>query len=71
MLRLLAVVPLLALTGCSYVGIGSTPGTRLGSTSSTQPASIRVGKTESEPLKTPEAEKSSTAEASDDPGTTQ
>ncbi|RKH66306.1 hypothetical protein D7X96_21915 [Corallococcus interemptor] len=71
MRRLLFVAPLFSLVGCSYLGIASPPGTRLGSTSGTQPVSIRVGKTESEPLKTPEAEESSTAEASDDPGATQ
>ncbi|NOK32299.1 hypothetical protein HMI49_03665 [Corallococcus exercitus] len=77
MRRLLVVVPLFALVGCSYVGITSPPGSRLAGNSSSRPPVIRVGKSESEPLKSPETEKSapskeaSTAEASDAPGATQ
>ncbi|NRD46805.1 MULTISPECIES: hypothetical protein [Corallococcus] len=79
MRRLIAAVSLFALVGCAYVGIGPTP-TR--SRLSTQPTGsgpvvIRVGKTEPEPLKTPEtgestpSKEASTAEASDSPGATQ
>ncbi|WP_147443070.1 MULTISPECIES: hypothetical protein [unclassified Corallococcus] len=74
MRRLLAAVPLFALAGCSYVGIGPTP-TR--SRLSTQPTGsgpvvIRVGKPEPAPLEAPKTEEeASTAEASDTPGATQ
>ncbi|MFP2899798.1 hypothetical protein [Corallococcus sp. 4LFB] len=77
MRRLLAAVPLFALVGCSYVGITSPPGSRLAGNSSSRPPVIRVGKSESAPLKSPETEESapskeaSTAEASDAPGATQ
>ncbi|NOJ95667.1 hypothetical protein HMI51_22375 [Corallococcus coralloides] len=74
MRRLIAAVPLFALEGCSYVGVGATPRSRFSPqpTVST-PVVIRVGTPESETLETPETEeeKSSTAEASDDPGATQ
>ncbi|WP_223638689.1 hypothetical protein [Corallococcus sp. EGB] len=76
MRRLLAAVPLLALFGCSYVGIGVTPRSRLG----TQPAepvgpvSIRVGKSDST-LAAPETEQTDAPapakEATDAPGATQ
>ncbi|RKG76692.1 hypothetical protein D7W79_17230 [Corallococcus exercitus] len=77
MRRLLAVLPLLTLVGCSYVGITSPPGSRLAGNSSSRPPVIRVGKSESEPLKSPEtkepasSKEASTAEASDAPGATQ
>ncbi|NOK20738.1 hypothetical protein [Corallococcus carmarthensis] len=81
MRRLLAAVPLFALVGCSYVGVGLTPTSRLGNhpSSPAGPVSIRVGKS-GDTLETPETEKkeeaapakeSSTAEASDAPGATQ
>ncbi|NOK08296.1 hypothetical protein [Corallococcus exercitus] len=77
MRRLLAAGPLFVLVGCSYVGFTSPPGTRFGGKSTVQPVVIRVGTSESEPLKTPKAEEpapskeASTAEASDAPGATQ
>jgi hypothetical protein len=75
-MRHLLAVSLLALTGCSYVGLGLMPGDRISlSPSSPGPVTIRVGKPESTPLENPETPKSesesSTAEASDSPGATQ
>ncbi|RKG65022.1 hypothetical protein D7V80_24830 [Corallococcus sp. CA054B] len=74
MLRLIAAVSLFALTGCSYVGVGATPRSRFSPQPTvSSPVVIQVGKSEPPPLEAPKAEeeKSSTAEASDDPGATQ
>ncbi|MBZ4375833.1 hypothetical protein NR800_23680 [Corallococcus interemptor] len=74
MRRLIAAVPLFALAGCSYVGVGTTPRSRFSAAPAvSRPVVIQVGKSESPPLEAPKAEeeKPSTAEASDDPGATQ
>jgi hypothetical protein len=72
-MRRLLAVSLFTLTGCAYVGVGATPNTPLTPRASKPgPVSIRVGKSEPEPIKTPESGKESpTAEASDSPGATQ
>ncbi|MHA7634176.1 hypothetical protein [Corallococcus sp. M7] len=74
MTRLLAVVSLFTLAGCSYVGVGATPRSPFSPQPIvSSPVAIQVGKSEPEPLEAPKAEeeKPSTAEASDAPGATQ
>lgn len=65
MRRLLAATPLFALAGCSYVGLATTPDNSIGPYSSRPGAAIiRVGKPESEPIKTLESPKAEESEES-------